>query len=117
MNKHKHDGIIDLQKDKIISKSQLDNALNKVTIPLKILLLEDALRAWENNAEFTRFGLCDYFHRKHGIMYTEMDMLFIEVHNKRTTKNAYPWTEHYWFNTREERIDALKLTIEELKNK
>lgn len=80
-----------------------------------ISLLEEALDAWENNHQFTKFGLCDYFYRTYVISYDQMENLFSEVHAKRTTVNAYPWTEHYWFKTRQERIDALRLTIKELK--
>ena len=79
----------------------------------KITIITKAVKDWENNAEHTNFGLCLYFDKTFGIPHNEVEYVFSEIYKKRTKGGSYPYTEHYWFNNRQERINALKDTLKE----
>ena len=72
----------------------------------KTNMLMVAMYDWENKRLHTQFGLCWYFKSVFDIDNLEYE--FPEIYAKRTNTITYPWTQHYWFKNREERINVLK---------
>ena len=77
-------------------------------------MLVKAITDWETNGEYTQFGLCFYFLRVFDV--EDLEYSFPEIYAKRTKVISYPWTEHYWFNDRIERINVLKEVLNDTLN-
>lgn len=92
------------------------NTIIEKKVTDRVTMLFKAIKDWETNGDHTQYGLCWYFFKVFEVNHDEFEYVFPEIYTKRTKGGKYPWTEHYWFNDREERISVLKETLTELLN-